>query len=120
MFPAQKDYNDFTPFLKGKTILVTGANRGVGYGMVKELVSHGANVIVACRNNGDQTVKDLKQIAKETNQKVEIKGFRIDLSDYESYLSFFKNLQLTAYIVSIQSCNCLHTFYTKQRGKSKT
>ena len=38
------------PSQVGKTVIVTGANTGIGYHMVKALASKGANVIMACRN----------------------------------------------------------------------
>ena len=36
--------------LNGKTVLVTGANSGVGFKTAEIAVSLGANVILACRN----------------------------------------------------------------------
>jgi NAD(P)-dependent dehydrogenase (short-subunit alcohol dehydrogenase family) len=38
------------PSQVGKTVIVTGANTGIGYHMVKALASKGANVIMACRS----------------------------------------------------------------------
>src|ERR1700710_1475035 len=35
--------------LKDKTIVVTGGSRGLGLGLVEELVSHGANVTAVAR-----------------------------------------------------------------------
>lgn len=40
-------------FVKGKTVLVTGGNRGVGLAVTKELVDCGANVIVTTRAPAD-------------------------------------------------------------------
>ena len=37
-------------FLSGKTVLVTGGNRGIGLSLVKELLRHNANVIATCRD----------------------------------------------------------------------
>ena len=36
--------------LSGKVVVVTGGNAGIGYGIVKGLVSKGATVIIASRN----------------------------------------------------------------------
>jgi nucleoside-diphosphate-sugar epimerase len=36
-------------FIKGKTVLVTGGNRGIGLAVAKELVTCGANVIISTR-----------------------------------------------------------------------
>ena len=38
------------PSQVGKTVIITGANTGIGFHMVKALASKGANVIMACRN----------------------------------------------------------------------
>lgn len=38
------------PDLTGRTVIVTGANSGIGYHTTKHLAGHGARVVMACRN----------------------------------------------------------------------
>eukprot|EP01084_Bolivina_argentea_P105170 188275_1 len=118
IYPAQKDYNKFTPLLKNKTVLVTGANRGIGSGIVKELVSHGANVIIACRSQLQQTVTKLKVFASKTkHSNVKIQGFEIDLSNFESYLSFFKQLKSENIKIDILCLNAGMTIHPARETK---
>ena len=39
-----------TDQFNGKTVLVTGANSGVGFGIAKEVAARGGNLIMACRS----------------------------------------------------------------------
>ena len=42
--------NDDIPDQSGRTILITGANSGLGFRSAQALASHGARVLLACRN----------------------------------------------------------------------
>ncbi|KAG8997604.1 hypothetical protein FRB94_003311 [Tulasnella sp. JGI-2019a] len=54
---SNSTYNPTTdiPDLKGKVIIVTGANVGIGYETVAELVKHGAKVYMGARNESRAT-----------------------------------------------------------------
>ncbi len=73
------------------TILITGANRGLGLEFCKQYAAEGANVIACCRE--PQKATALAQLAKEyTNISV----FALDLSDLVQIDQFAKQLDGTA------------------------
>ena len=43
---------DDIPDLRGKTIVVTGGNSGIGFAAARQLVRKGAHVVLACRDRG--------------------------------------------------------------------
>lgn len=49
-------------YLKGKRVLITGANRGLGYATMVQLVSDGAHVIAVLRTKDEATVAKLTEI----------------------------------------------------------
>jgi NAD(P)-dependent dehydrogenase (short-subunit alcohol dehydrogenase family) len=53
---------------KVTTILVTGANRGIGLELVRQYASDGANIIACCRKPAE--AKDLDALAKSGNVRV--------------------------------------------------
>lgn len=53
----------FNPsYLKGKTVLVTGANRGIGLALVQELLKHNAQVIATVRDEKSLTLPGLSAV----------------------------------------------------------
>jgi len=47
--------------MQGKTVIVTGATRGLGREMTRQLAAMGAKVIMACRFEDPQAEKELWQ-----------------------------------------------------------
>eukprot|EP00559_Dactyliosolen_fragilissimus_P004325 CAMPEP_0184868988 /NCGR_PEP_ID=MMETSP0580-20130426/32435_1 /TAXON_ID=1118495 /ORGANISM="Dactyliosolen fragilissimus" /LENGTH=280 /DNA_ID=CAMNT_0027370191 /DNA_START=279 /DNA_END=1121 /DNA_ORIENTATION=+ len=41
-------------YLKGKRVAITGANRGIGLSLAKELVSQGGELVAICRSSSDE------------------------------------------------------------------
>jgi NAD(P)-dependent dehydrogenase (short-subunit alcohol dehydrogenase family) len=59
------------------TVLITGSNRGIGLGLVREYAAHGWRVIATCRTPAQ--AEDLQSLAK-TNDKISIE--QLDVTDH--------------------------------------
>jgi NAD(P)-dependent dehydrogenase (short-subunit alcohol dehydrogenase family) len=72
--------------LTGKTIIVTGANSGIGLEAAKILANQGAHVIMAVRNEqkGEEAVASIKSV----NKNAVIEVMKLDLADLSSVRSF--------------------------------
>ena len=75
--------------LDGRTILVTGANSGLGKGIAMRLAKRGAHVIMACRSGIPEAGDAVR--AASGNQDVEM--MHVDLSDFESIAAFCDELR---------------------------
>lgn len=70
------------PGMHGKTIVVTGANSGVGYFASEQLASAGAHVVLACRNEGRADAAAAAIRSRVPGARVEF--LRLDTSDPDS------------------------------------
>lgn len=78
-------------YLQNKTIIVTGANTGIGFHTARIFALTGARVILACRNlNKAQKAADLI-IKEKHNALVDVQP--LDLSDFSSVRNFIQNWQ---------------------------
>jgi NAD(P)-dependent dehydrogenase (short-subunit alcohol dehydrogenase family) len=79
------------PDLKGKVIIVTGGNSGLGYWSVKAFAEKGAEVILASRSieNGEKAKTEILNEIPEGKIEVD----ELDLADLESVRRFAKNFQ---------------------------
>ncbi|MBW6533752.1 MAG: SDR family NAD(P)-dependent oxidoreductase [Mariniphaga sp.] len=79
------------PDLKGKVIIVTGGNSGLGYWSVKAFAEKGAEVVLASRSkeNGEKAKTEILSEVPKGNIIVA----ELDLADLESVRRFAKNFQ---------------------------
>lgn len=73
---------------KGKRVVITGANGGVGLETAKELAGRGAKVILACRDEkkGKLAVDEVKEAAKVNH----VEYMKLDLASLQSVRDFVK------------------------------
>jgi len=81
------DWNESDmPSLRGQTIVVTGANSGLGYEGTRAFAARGATVVMACRSTGRG-----EQVAREIRQRVpdaDLDVRECDLADLSSVEQF--------------------------------
>ncbi|MNO57730.1 3-oxoacyl-[acyl-carrier-protein] reductase FabG [compost metagenome] len=83
--------------LKGKTIIVTGANRGIGKAIALKLGKIGANVIVNYRSNekeASEVVAEIKELGGEASM---VKADVSKYEDAESLINEAKNIYGSIY-----------------------
>ncbi len=74
------------PNMKGKTVIITGANSGIGYEAARALAAKDATVIMACRSM-EKGQKAVQQIQAET-PKADLKLMALNLADLASVRAF--------------------------------
>jgi len=72
MLISDNGLNCITPDLTGKTAIVTGGNKGLGFETVLKLAKSGAKVILACRNVEQGLAAKMKILALEPNVLIEV------------------------------------------------
>ena len=76
------------PDMSGKVAIVTGANSGVGFELTKTLVTHGAEVFMACRSKdrGEEAAAKILYNNPEAAGRLHV--LHCDLEDFPSIKSF--------------------------------
>ena len=76
--------------LEGKTVVITGANTGIGKETAVDLAKRGARVIIGCRNveKGKQALKEIQE--RSGNKDVFLE--KLDLASLESVRTFADNI----------------------------
>ena len=67
--------------LKGKTVIITGASRGIGKGIAEVFVKQGANIAFTYRSSDEQA--EALENALSTNG-CKVKGYKSDASNFEA------------------------------------
>lgn len=76
---------------KGKTIIITGANTGLGYEAARVLSSKGARVLIACRS--EQKANDAIERIRGLHQQAELDYVPLDLGSLDSVENCAKRIQ---------------------------
>jgi len=69
--------------IKGKTVVITGAARGIGLATAKALLARGARVVI-----GDRDVQVLEQAVADMSNLGPVSGHPLDVTDPESFAAF--------------------------------
>ncbi|HEX3546052.1 MAG TPA: SDR family oxidoreductase [Mycobacterium sp.] len=69
--------------IRGKTIAITGAARGIGYATAKALLARGALVVI-----GDRDVAVQQSAVADLAKFGQVSGYPLDVSDKESFATF--------------------------------
>ena len=69
--------------IRGKTIAITGAARGIGHATAKALLARGARVVI-----GDRDVAVLESAVAGLSKFGQVAGYPLDVTDKESFATF--------------------------------
>lgn len=80
------------PIQQGKVVLITGANRGLGFEIALQFARKKATLILGCRSvkKGEEA---LRRIKKESVQPVDAHVFALDLTDLNSVQHFAQEVK---------------------------
>src|ERR1700761_45808 len=85
--PDKKSWtSDDIPDLSGKTIIVTGANSGIGYEAARAFARKGADLILACRDIGKARTAAAQMSASVSGANVQV--MELDLANLASVHQF--------------------------------
>lgn len=105
--------------LTSKTVIITGANTGIGFETAKAIAKAGAKVILACRSKG--TGQAAADVINQENQNDNAVFAQLDLGSVDSIVSFTDQLDIDT--IDILICNAgliCNNYQTTQEGLEAT
>ena len=79
-----------TDFMKGKTLVISGATRGIGKAILYKFAQNGVNVAFTYNKNEEEAAK----IAQDVESKYGIKAryYPLNVLETEQYIELFKKI----------------------------
>lgn len=98
---AQEDI----PNLNGKTIIITGANCGLGFWSTFYLIKNGCTVIMACRNKSKASAAREKILKSIPGCEEKLQIMSLDLNDLGSVRNFANEIKKKFSTIDVLMCN---------------
>ena len=83
-----------TTSMEGKTVVITGANTGIGYETALELARRGARVVLACRDR-TRASRAVERIKAATSGNAQVVAESLDLASLDSVKQFADTIKHT-------------------------
>ena len=80
----------------GKTVIVTGGTRGLGYGISKAFLNAGAEVIALYKSND----KNAETVTNELSYMGNFKAIKVDVSDEDAMKAIFKKINKLDFLIN--------------------
>ena len=97
---------DDMPDLEGKTVVMTGANSGLGFEGTRAFARNGATVVMACRSvdRGERAAAEIRATTGDADRDADLDVRECDLASLDSVASFAEELR-AAYDAVDVLCN---------------
>jgi len=99
-YPTPRFAETDIPSLKGKVMVITGANVGLGKAAAQQMARKGAKVVLACRSSCEPLAADLKKEGRDAL------AMSLDLSDSKSIFKFaqeYRNSGLPIHVLMLNA-----------------
>eukprot|EP01064_Diplonema_japonicum_P033343 TRINITY_DN6532_c0_g2_i3.p1 TRINITY_DN6532_c0_g2~~TRINITY_DN6532_c0_g2_i3.p1 ORF type:complete len:289 (+),score=73.93 TRINITY_DN6532_c0_g2_i3:52-918(+) len=75
-----------------KTFVITGANSGLGYESMRQIMLAGGHVVMGCRSQ-ERAMAAIEKVKKATSGKGSVEFVKLDLADLDSVKEFAENVK---------------------------
>jgi 3-oxoacyl-[acyl-carrier protein] reductase len=79
--------------LKGKNVIITGTNRGIGRAMLEEFAKNGADIWAHARTEKPEFIADINSVADKYN--VKIRPLCFEITDYDAMKAAVKTIMVS-------------------------